>query len=32
LEGAPMGDALKASKTKTFELLVALKNLEFEEL
>ncbi len=27
-----MGDALKASKTKTFELLVALKNLEFEEL
>jgi hypothetical protein len=27
-----MGDALKASKTKTYELLVALKKLESKEL
>jgi hypothetical protein len=32
LEGAPIGDALKPSKTKTSELLVALKKLESKEL
>lgn len=31
-KGAPMGDALKASKTKPFEFLIALKYLESKEL
>jgi hypothetical protein len=30
-ESSPMGDAIKASETKTSELLVALKHFKFEE-